>query len=95
MGRVDRIDIFAIFNEKDVCGNIWSNSYVRGNISTNSTVYKKGLLQIVNNYCSFSSIPLSEKLVEALIIPIGFSSEIAFNCVLSLLASEGRIPCRE
>jgi len=36
MGRVDRIDIFAIFNEKVVCGNI----------STNRTVYKKGCYKL-------------------------------------------------
>ena len=95
MRRVDIIDIFAIFNEKVVCGNIPTNSYARGNISTNRSVYKKGLLQIVNNYCSFASIPPSEKLVKVLKIHIGSSSEIAFNCVLSLLASEGRTPCRE
>src|SRR5690625_6265651 len=44
MGRVDRIDVFAIFNEIVVCGNISTISYVRGNISTNRTVYKKGTL---------------------------------------------------
>lgn len=33
MGRVDRIDVFAIFNEIVVCGNISTVSYVCGNMS--------------------------------------------------------------
>jgi len=33
MGRVDRIDVFAIFNEIVVCGNMSTISYVRGNMS--------------------------------------------------------------
>jgi len=33
MGRVDTIDVFAVFGEMVVCGNISTISYVRGNIS--------------------------------------------------------------
>src|SRR5699024_9660677 len=41
MGRVDRIDVFAIFSKMVVCGNISTVSYVRGNIST---FYKNKLI---------------------------------------------------
>lgn len=33
VGRVDRIDVFAIFGKMVVCGNISTILYVRGNIS--------------------------------------------------------------
>jgi len=34
-GRVDRIDVIAIFSEMVVCGNISTDLLVRGNISIN------------------------------------------------------------
>lgn len=33
MGRVDRIDVFAILGEMVVCGNMSTITYVRGNRS--------------------------------------------------------------
>src|SRR5690625_3336696 len=36
VGRVDRIDVFAIFSKMVVCGNISTISYVRGNKSRHS-----------------------------------------------------------
>lgn len=35
MGQVDRIDVFAVFREKVVCGNISTDLLVRGNMSIN------------------------------------------------------------
>ncbi|HBH2272443.1 TPA: hypothetical protein ACG3GW_003779 [Clostridioides difficile] len=41
MGRVDRIDVFMIFSETVVYGNISTNLYVRGNITTSFLMVAK------------------------------------------------------
>lgn len=43
MGRVDGIDLFVIFSERVVCGNMSTISYVRGNISTILLIVAKGI----------------------------------------------------
>src|SRR5690625_4836868 len=51
MGRVDRIDVFAIFSETVVCGNMSTNLYVRGNISIDFLYFP-----LVSSFFSFNNL---------------------------------------
>src|SRR5699024_9801954 len=51
MGRVDRIDVFSIFTEMGVYGNISTDFYVRGNISIDLLYFP-----LVSSFFSFNNL---------------------------------------
>src|SRR5699024_2480432 len=51
MGRVDRIDAFAIYSKTVVCGNMSTISYVRGNISIDLLYFP-----LVSSFFSFNNL---------------------------------------
>ena len=51
VGRVDRIDVFSIFTEMGVYGNISTDLYVRGNISIDLLYFP-----LVSSFFSFNNL---------------------------------------